>query len=267
MSENRYAFNRREQSAFKGMEMKRIHVVLILLVALCLPVNKLLAGPFLDFEGGIVYSGYNDVRIPGDTGTKFSLVDDLDTDSAFFVRLRLGITLFQRHTVSFLYAPLTLRADGFINRTVMFDDAAFSAGSYLQAKFRFDSYRLTYRYDFISNDILILGAGLTAKIRDAAIRLESAGISSEKNNTGFVPLINLRLQWNVIEPMSFIFEADALWAPQGRAEDLLFALQLNVSPNLSLRAGYRMLEGGADNDEVYTFSLLHYVVFGFTFTY
>jgi hypothetical protein len=28
------------------------------------------------------------------------------------------------------------------------------------------------------------------------------------------------------------------------------------------RAGYRVLEGGADNDEVYTFSMFHYAVAG-----
>jgi hypothetical protein len=31
---------------------------------------------------------------------------------------------------------------------------------------------------------------------------------------------------------------------------------------VALRVGYRILEGGADNDEVYTFSLFHYIVAG-----
>ena len=31
---------------------------------------------------------------------------------------------------------------------------------------------------------------------------------------------------------------------------------------LSIKMGYRMLESGADNDEVYTFSMFHFAVFG-----
>ena len=31
----------------------------------------------VDFENGAAISGYNDVRIPGDTGTLFSFTDDL----------------------------------------------------------------------------------------------------------------------------------------------------------------------------------------------
>ncbi|MFC1566818.1 hypothetical protein ACFL4A_03140 [bacterium] len=34
------------------------------------------------------------------------------------------------------------------------------------------------------------------------------------------------------------------------------------SDKLAIKFGYRILEGGADNDEVYTFSLFNYLVFG-----
>ena len=55
---------------------------------------------------------------------------------------------------------------------------------------------------------------------------------------------------------------DAAAAPQGRAEDVLVALEREIRPGLTLRLGYRLLEGGADNDEVYTFTALHYGVIG-----
>ena len=34
-----------------------------------------------DIEGGWVFPGYNNVRIPGDSGTKLSLTEDLSADS------------------------------------------------------------------------------------------------------------------------------------------------------------------------------------------
>jgi hypothetical protein len=36
----------------------------------------------------------------------------------------------------------------------------------------------------------------------------------------------------------------------------------DVSATTKVFAGYRILEGGADNDEVYTFSLFNYAVVG-----
>jgi hypothetical protein len=67
--------------------------------------------------------------------------------------------------------------------------------------------------------------------------------------------------------MSVLLEADALAAPQGRAEDAIFALQYIINPRATLRFGYRILEGGADNDNVYNFTLLNYVVLGGVITF
>ena len=64
-----------------------------------------------------------------------------------------------------------------------------------------------------------------------------------------------------------IFEGDALAAPQGRAEDVLIAATYPLSDRFKILAGYRILEGGADNDEVYTFSLFHYAAFGLSYTF
>ena len=55
-------------------------------------------------------------------------------------------------------------------------------------------------------------------------------------------------------------DLDALAAPQGRAEDLALKLRYDPTDRWSLALGYRMLEGGADSDTVYTFAWLHYVV-------
>lgn len=49
---------------------------------------------------------------------------------------------------------------------------------------------------------------------------------------------------------------------QARAEDALLAVVRDIGASTKLFAGYLILEGGADNDEVYTFSLFHYFVCG-----
>jgi len=218
----------------------------------------------VDVEGGVVSSGYNDVKIPGDVGTEISLSEDLSTDEAGFWRLRLGTKLGEKHKLSLLVAPLRLKAAGSVDRVLDYNGATFPSGEQLEARYRFDSYRLSYTYGLVQTEKLKFGLGFTAKVRDAAIKIESATESSEKTNTGFVPLINFSLDWRLSGNFGLIVDGDALAAPQGRAEDVLVAFYSDVSDKLRLRAGYRLLEGGADNDEVYNFTLLNYFSAGIT---
>ncbi|MCA1759671.1 MAG: hypothetical protein LC658_07860, partial [Bacteroidales bacterium] len=107
----------------------------------------------------------------------------------------------------------------------------------------------------------------TAKIRDAKIAISSTQLVSEKTNVGFVPIINFRLLWKIDDKFGILLDGDALAAPQGRAEDVLIAAIYKLSDNLKIQAGYRILEGGADNDEVYNFSLFHYASVGLSYTF
>jgi hypothetical protein len=218
---------------------------------------------FADLETGVVFSTLNDVRIPGDTGTDLSLTDELETPPDHFFRLRAGVTLAGRHNIFVLFAPLRLRAQGTLDHDLNYYGETFPAGTPLRAGYRFDSYRLTYRYDFLRTESWELGAGLTAKIRDAAISVDGP-VFREKPNTGFVPLINFSARWKFRKDWSLLLDGDALAAPQGRAEDILLALAFRLNESVETRVGYRMLEGGADNDEVYTFAWLNYAVLGLT---
>lgn len=244
----------------------RISVLSVVFMFILLAVSRADAKWFLDLETGLVSSGYNDVRIPGDTGTEFSLSEDLETDSSAFFRFRFGHQFGQKHTLFVFVAPLSLNASGSVDQDILFFEETFPANTFLSGVYRFNSYRMTYRYDFLRKKRLTLGVGFTAKIRDAAIRVEGGGLSSEKKNVGFVPLLNFRLHWLWSDRISLLFEGDALASPggEGRAEDVLLALQLHLHKNLTLRAGYRIIEGGADVEEVYNFALLHFFVVGTT---
>ena len=218
----------------------------------------------LDIETGLVFSGYNDIRIPNETGTKISLTEELETDPKLFFRTRLSCSISDKHAVSLLVAPLRLRAIGKVDRLVRFQDEEFPAGTPIEATYRFDSYRLTYRYRLHQSQRLHAGIGFTAKIRDASVSLEGDKKKSEKKNTGFVPLINFRLCWMFAKDLSLLLDGDALAAPQGRAEDVLLALQHRLHEHIDVKIGYRFLEGGADVDEVYSFALLNYLLVGVT---
>jgi hypothetical protein len=169
--------------------------------------------------------------------------------------------------LSLLVAPLRLHAEGRIDRDILFETARFPAETFLDATYRFDSYRVTYRYGLHRSADLQFGLGVTAKLRDAAVQVEGGGIRAEKKNTGFVPLINFHLLWAARSRIEILLTGDALAAPQGRAEDISMALQYRVDPRFAIRVGYRMLEGGADVDEVYNFALIHYLLVGAEVTF
>lgn len=219
------------------------------------------AGVEADVEAGLVTATRNDARIPGDGGTTFSLVDELSSPVAPAFRLRLGYRA-GRHLVSALYAPLQVNARGSVDRDLSFAGGTYPAGTPLLAVYRFDSYRLTYRYGLLRSDAWDLGVGATAKIRDAETSLYGVD-ARRKTNTGFVPLLNLHVGWRPGGGrFGLVLDADAAAAPQGRAEDVLLAATWQVRDDLELRAGYRTVEGGADVAEVYSFAWFHYAVVG-----
>ncbi len=215
-----------------------------------------------DLQGGPVFTGYNDVRIPGDDGTRFSLKDELDPDMAWSFRAEAGYTFAEKHYLGFMATPLRVTSRGTLDRDLQYNGETFAEGTELTARFRFDSYRMTYRYKFYAGEVFTFGAGFTAKIRDAGVSVKGGGMSTEKKNTGFVPILNFAVEASLPAGFFAYLGGDALAAPQGRAEDVALLLGYRISENFRVKAGYRILEGGADNDEVYTFSMFHYAVIG-----
>jgi len=240
-----------------------IFSIYILLMSLYFPISAK-AQAHIDLESGLLFTGYNDVRIPGNQGTLFSLKDDLVSKTALFYRIRVDYTIKSRHTLSLLYAPLETTSEGSVTNDIFFQGVVFPANSEIKGTYKFNSYRFTYRYNFIQKPKFEFALGFTAKIRDAKIALSSPGLMSEKTNVGFVPIINFRLMWKIDDTFGLLLDGDALAAPQGRAEDVLIAATCKLSENIDIRAGYRILEGGADNNSVYSFALFHYASFGFT---
>jgi len=213
----------------------------------------------LRVESGVVASGYNDVRVPNDGGTRFSLSEDLDASSSGFWRLALERSLGARHRLILTAAPCRIDASGALDKELRFAGETFAASTELDARYRFDTYRLGWRYRFAPRGRLAAELGATLLLRDAAITVEGGGREGETTNTGLVPLVGLRLAWRASEYLSLVLDADALAAPQGRAEDVFLGLEWTMVPGIDLAAGYRFIEGGADVDEVYNFALIHFL--------
>ena len=197
---------------------------------------------------------------PGDTGTRFGQ-DDLTGAGPYpYGRVTVDYQIKQRHSLRAMIAPLELSDSGTLAQNVDFRGTTFNAGLRTKATYRFNSYRLTWRYLLGCGCDWSLHVGATAKIRDAKIELEQGGLREAKYDLGFVPLLHVAFEKRLSPRWRFLADVDFAAAPQGRAIDFTAKLYYEMSDRWSLGFGYRTIEGGADNDSVYTFSWFHQAV-------
>jgi hypothetical protein len=109
--------------------------------------------------------------------------------------------------------------------------------------------------------------GATLNIRDAEIRLQQGTLTRVEENTGVVPLLALEGQWRFAPGWHALLDFEGLAAPQGRAIDAALKLGYDVTPNITIAGGYRILDGGADNDDLYTFARFDSAVLGLTWRF
>ena len=237
--------------------MLKISVLLLGLMSLNLfAANE----TFVQLEGSLVYQSRNDQRIPGVGGTQFDL-SDFDQGAFNVYRIYLGKVFNEKHEIRLLYAPLEIELKATLPGPVQFNGTTFNAGP-ADAFYKFNSYRITYAYHFSPISKWHLALGGSAKIRHAEVKLSQNGIVSSKKNIGFVPLLNFQALRPLGNVWNFHFDFDGLAAPQGRAFDTALLMEYKLQKYFSILGGYRMVEGGADNDKVYNFALLHYATLG-----
>jgi hypothetical protein len=197
-------------------------------------------------------------------GTRFSL-DDITGDGPLAgARLEATWPLRERHELRFLAAPLRIDETGPLAGPVNFQGVAFSAGT-VRAQYRFDSYRVGWRWRWIDRPELTVHVGATAKLRDADIRLQQGTLRARKSNKGFVPLAHAALERRWGDGWFVAADIDALAGGPGYAVDAGVYLGRRIDARWSVRGGLRFLDGGADNDEVYAFARFTSVYIGLRF--
>jgi len=215
----------------------------------------------VELETGAVWQAKNDVEIPNDgTATRFSLKELVGDGPWPAGRFYFTWNITQRHSLRVLAAPLSYTETGTFETPVLFAGEAYAADVPTEATYQFNSWRLTYRYRFKRGARWNWWIGFTAKIRDAKIELRQGSVTSEDTDVGIVPLVNLRGDFRFTERWHFLLDLDALGGGPGRAEDLSLKLGRDFGDRWQLAFGYRVVEGGADVDEVYNFAWFNYAV-------
>ena len=220
-----------------------------------------------ELEGGAVWQTKNDVRIPGDTGTEFSFKDLTGIGPYAAGRFTFEWNIRERHGLRFVVAPLRIDGNGTFSQPVSFAGTTFSPGTSTEGKYQFDTYRAAYRYLFLNKNSWRMQVGATILVRDAKIELAQAGLKASDSNVGVVPLLNFATEWAFANRWTAILDFEGLAGGPGRALDLALKVRYDLTDRWNIGGGYRMLEGGVDNDDVYNFSWFNYgfITLGYQF--
>jgi hypothetical protein len=223
--------------------------------------------PALTVELGAAWQLRNTAQVSNEPPNTRFQIDDLTGDGPFPTgRLVLDWPLGEKHRLRFLIATLGIDETGTTSSPIVFKDTTFAPGP-IDVKYRFDSYRASYRYVFYERERWTWSGGGTLNIRDAEIRLQQGALTRVEKNTGVVPLLALEGEWRFAPGWHGLLDFEGLAAPQGRAIDAALKLGYDVTPNVTVAGGYRILDGGADNDELYTFARFDSAVLGLTWRF
>jgi hypothetical protein len=221
----------------------------------------------IEVEAGPLWVTRNEVRIPPETGTGFSLLDLTGRGPDAFVRVTATFRIAERHSLRLLVAPVQTTGRGAFDAPVSFVDQVFPAGLPTEGTFKFNTYRLTYGYTLRDDDAWRLRVGGALLTRDAKIELRQGDKMARDTDLGFVPLAHFAAERSLGPRASLLFDLEGLGSPQGRALDGVLKLGVDLNDRWTVGAGYRTLEGGADVTSVYTFSWLHYGVFSLAYQF
>lgn len=223
------------------------------------------AGVEVALEGQVAWQQRNDVQSPNDaSGSRFALDAITGDGPALAPRLSLRWPLRggeSRHELAALIAPLRIDGSGRTATALGFEGASFAPGP-IRADYRFDSWRVGWRWRWIERPDLVVRVGATAKIRDAQISLVQGALRARKTNTGFVPLLHVSAERPAVSGWSWAVEFDGLAGGPGYAVDAAALLRYDLSERWRVQGGLRFLDGGADNDEVYAFARFTGVTLG-----
>ena len=210
------------------------------------------------------WQGRNDVEVPNDgTASRFAL-DALTGDGPIVGgRVELSGAIRDRQEWRVLLAPLSLAETGTSITDIGFQGKIFGGGP-IDARYQFNSWRVTWRYLWIDRPDLRVKVGFTAKLRDASIRLRQGSVDARKDDTGFVPLLHGSLERPLMDRWAFQADIDALGGGPGYAVDMGAGVSYALTDDWRLGAQVRFLDGGADNDKVYAFARFTSITLGLT---
>lgn len=177
--------------------------------------------------------------------TRFDFVEQGGQDILFpFERYVANVTISDKHKISLLYQPLTVKTNVSFREAVMIDSVVFASGTPMEISYGFPFYRITYSYAFINTEKFSLAGGVALQARNANIVFKSQDGTAltVANNVGPVPSLNLNGRYDFDRGAYLGFEVTGLYASSAIINGASFAFEGSLL-DASLRGGYTLLDG------------------------
>lgn len=217
----------------------------------------------------VAFGTRNTVQRPNnEEGTRVFLNDDYNRkhNASFSPRIELKYN-YRRHYAILTAAWVSDSFEGLAKEDILYNSVLFTTGTPIEANYRFNTYRLGYRYRIVEQPRFNFELGATLLLRDAYISFEDQSREAKFKNVGIAPLLSYYIEWIATERLSLLSYGDAFAVKAGRAEDIFAGAKYQITPMISATAGYRLLEGGSDSDRVYTMSAFHFLSMGIGFEF
>lgn len=193
-------------------------------------------------------------------GSVFDFVREGGQSGLFpFARLSAELELYHRHSIIFLYQPLTIATQAVLQRDISVDKLSFPAGTPLDLRYGFDFYRLDYQFDFFRSAKYELAIGLGLQLRNARISFTSVDgqLRRTNDNLGPVPILRVRGRYTFSSGVWLGLEADGFYANipianggtsnvEGAIFDTSLRAGLTVTPFMDVFLNLRYLGGWAN---------------------
>ena len=203
---------------------------------------------------GTTVSHHRQLTFYATSNKNSSLKDAVGSGPAPAVRFEVNWAMNQKHGIRVLLAPLSYTEKATFDQPVRFAGESFNSDQAVDATYKFNSWRVGYHYSLMQSDAGSLRIGATLKVRDAEIRLKQGNTESYDDDVGVVPLLYLAGTYRLSNRWTIRADFDGLAGGPGRAIDLGVALDFRVAKQWQIGAEVRVLDGGADTDDVYNFA-------------
>ncbi|GEM_PF-2939250 len=230
-----------------------------------------LANQRYEIETGLIVTGLNDIKVPGDSGDLISYKDDLKAETGFHFRFKLTQPLAEKHRLVFTYAPMKISSSGrfapdtageFFTFAGMEIPSGLASTLDFDGEYRLDSYRQAYVFDVANISGMGISFGVAAEIRDEAVTLKSGDYYGKRADNNIVALASVGLNRVYNAKTSFLAEADILIDAQNPSLDLYLGATHLIKESSKVKAGYRLVQRSVDSSSFYNKAMFHMLTVG-----
>jgi hypothetical protein len=215
-----------------------------------------------DIETGLMMTGKNDVRVPGNSGTNFSLTEDFDAKAALHFRFKLVQPLAEKHRLIFTYAPLKVTSTGTTKDDIHFGGSHFIPNLNLTGEYRLDSYRQSYMLDLVKLAKTSVSVGASVEIRDEAVKLSGSDYYGKRADTNVVFLANAGWKSQLSSKTSLLIEGDFLIDKDNSCNDIYLGMYNKFLKDSGFKYGYRIIQRKTYTESIHNNAVFHFLTVG-----